>query len=141
MKSLLLNNLAEIASYGLLGILVLILGYIALDVVTPGKLKITLWEESQQDGVILTAGFLVSLGVVYAAAVRAGGMTEYLWQGLLFAFIYSIAAIALMIFAYFLIDWLTPHKLGELLMNGNSAIVWVPTVVFVALGVAMASVL
>ncbi|MFT4200595.1 DUF350 domain-containing protein [Gordonia sp. (in: high G+C Gram-positive bacteria)] len=141
MKSLLLTNLAEISSYGLLGILVLILGYLALDVVTPGKLRDLLWHDSQRDAVILTAGFLVSLGVVYAASVRAGAMTEYLWQGLLFAFLYSLVAIALMIFTFVLIDWLTPGKLGELLTTGNAAIVWVPTVVFVVLGVSMGSVL
>jgi uncharacterized membrane protein YjfL (UPF0719 family) len=141
MKSLLLNNLADIAAYGLVGIVVLIVAYLAVDVVTPGRLRDLLWRDGNQNAVILTTGFLVSVGVVYAAGARAGLMTEYLWQGLLFALLYSIVAIALMSFSYVLIDWLTPGRLGELLLSGNSAVVWVNVVVFVTLGVSVGATL
>ncbi|GAB08380.1 hypothetical protein GOARA_010_00030 [Gordonia araii NBRC 100433] len=141
MKSLFLDNLAGISAYGLLGIIVLLVGYFALDVVTPGRLRDLLWRESNQNAVLLTSGFLISLGVVYAASARAGFMTDQLWQGLLFAALYSLVAIAVMCFSFVLIDWLTPGRLGELLMSGNTAVVWVNIVVFVTLGVSMGATL
>ena len=53
----------------------------------------------------------------------------------------GIVAIALMCFSYVLIDWLTPGRLGELLLSGNSAVVWVNVVVFVTLGVSVGATL
>ncbi len=141
MKSLFFDNLADVSAYGLLGIVVLILGYVALDLVTPGRLRDLLWRENNQNAILLTSGFLISLGVVYAAGVRAGAVTDHLWQGLLFAALYSVVAIALMCFSFVLIDWLTPGRLGELLLTGNTAVVWVNIIVFVVLGVSMGAVL
>ncbi len=141
MKSLFFDNLADIAAYGLLGIVVLIVGYLALDVVTPGTLRNLLWRDDNRNAVLLTSGFLISLGVVYAASARAGMMTDHLWQGLLFAALYSVVAIALMCFSFVLIDWLTPGRLGELLLTGNAAVVWINIIVFVVLGVSMGAVL
>ncbi|QKT06140.1 DUF350 domain-containing protein [Gordonia sp. X0973] len=141
MKSLLLENLADVSSYGLLGILVLLVGYLALDVVTPGSLRTLLWKEGHQNSVILTAGYLISLGVVYAASVHSSVLVEHRWQGLLFSAIYSLVAIAIMCFSFVLIDWLTPGRLGELMMTGNSAVVWINIVVFVTLGVSMGAAL
>ena len=141
MKSLLLNNLADIAAYGLVGIGVLIprlsrrrRGHTG----PPAGPALARWQSERGDP---DDGFLVSVGVVYAASARAGLMTEYLWQGLLFALLYSIVAIALMCFSYVLIDWLTPGRLGELLLSGNSAVVWVNVVVFVTLGVSVGATL
>ena len=141
MKSLFFDNLADIAAYGLLGIVVLIVGYVALDVVTPGNLRTLLWREDHPNAVLLTSWFLISLGVVYAAGARAGMMADQRWQGLLFAALYSLVAIAVMCFSFVLVDWLTPGRLGELLLGGNTAVVWVNIVVFVILGVSMGAVL
>lgn len=142
MKSLLLNNLADIAAYSSSGIVVLIVAYLAVDVVTPGRLRDLLWRDGNQKAADPDNGVpWVSVGVVYAAGARAGLMTEYLWQGLLFALLYSIVAIALMSFSYVLINWLTPGRLGELLLSGNSAVVWVNVVVFVTLGVSVGATL
>ncbi|GED96675.1 DUF350 domain-containing protein [Gordonia crocea] len=141
MKTLFLDNLANLAAYGLVGLAVLVVAYLAVDLVTPGRLRDLLWRENHQNSVLLTAGFLISVGVVYAAGARAGMMTEHLWQGLLFAAAYSLVAIALMSFSFVLIDWLTPGRLGELLLTGNPAVVWINIIVFVVLGVSMGAVL
>jgi len=68
-------------------------------------------------------------------------MADQRWQGLLFAALYSLVAIAVMCFSFVLVDWLTPGRLGELLLGGNTAVVWVNIVVFVILGVSMGAVL
>ena len=59
--------------YAVVGIAVLGLGYVALDLVTPGRLGTHIWtERSVNAAIVLAAGFL-GLGLVVFAAIWTNG--------------------------------------------------------------------
>ena len=57
--TLVLTSLGYAAAYALLGVVLLIIGFVALDVLTPGHLAKHIWmERSVNAGIVLSAGFL-----------------------------------------------------------------------------------
>lgn len=128
------DNLADIASYGLLGLGLIILGFLALDLITPGNLRNLAWVEHNRNAVILATAQIIGVAWVVYSGVQASLGLE-LWRGVLYTFIYGVVAIALMMFSFVLIDLLTPGKLGALLLeNDRHPAGWINAAVF--LGVA-----
>ncbi|MFE0751240.1 DUF350 domain-containing protein [Gordonia sp. NPDC058843] len=116
---LLRDNLAAGASFSLVGIAVLILGFAALDLVTPGRLRRLVWIEHNRNAVLLTTSMVIGLAIVLVCSVIDTELLE-LWRALLYTAAYSVLAIAVMMWSFVLIDWLTPGKLGTLLFDGAS---------------------
>ncbi|MFT4087195.1 MAG: DUF350 domain-containing protein [Gordonia sp. (in: high G+C Gram-positive bacteria)] len=137
------DNLADITSYGLVSVVLLILGFAALDIVTPGSLRTKIWIEHNRSGVILAVA--ESLGLTLALAAGISANTDFvLWRGIVFTLVYGVVTIALMMFSFVLIDWLTPGRLGARLLDeedGRSPATWLNAVVFVAIGLFVAAVL
>lgn len=131
------SDLADLTSYGLLSIALLIVGFAALDLVTPGSLRTKVWAEQNRSAVVLAVAQAAGLAIALAAGITASTGFE-LWKGVLFTLGYGIATIALMMFSFVLIDWLTPGRLGSLLLDesdgGYSRAVWLNAAVFVAIG-------
>ncbi len=61
---LLRDNLAAGASFSLVGIAVLVLGFAALDLVTPGRLRQLVWIEHNRNAVLLTTSMVIGLAIV-----------------------------------------------------------------------------
>ncbi|MGW8815816.1 DUF350 domain-containing protein [Gordonia terrae] len=114
---LLRDNLAAGASFSLVGIAMLILGFAALDLVTPGRLRQLVWIEHNRNAVLLTTSMVIGLAIVLVCSVVDTELLE-LWRALLYTVAYSVLAIAVMMWSFVLIDWLTPGKLGTLLFDG-----------------------
>ncbi|MCF8603134.1 DUF350 domain-containing protein [Gordonia sp. HY442] len=138
------SDIADVTSYGLLSVALLIVGFAALDLVTPGSLRTKVWVEQNRSAVILSVAQSAGLAIALAAGI--GASTEFeLWKGVLFTLGYGIATIALMMFSFVLVDWLTPGKLGSVLLDeadgGYSRAAWLNAVVFVAIGLFVAAAL
>ncbi|PKZ62888.1 DUF350 domain-containing protein [Gordonia terrae] len=114
---LLRDNLAAGASFSLVGIALLILGFAALDLVTPGRLRQLVWIEHNRNAVLLTTSMVIGLAIVLVCSVVDTELLE-LWRALLYTAAYSVLTIAVMMWSFVLIDWLTPGKLGTLLFDG-----------------------
>ena len=114
---LLRDNLAAGASFSLVGIAVLVLGFAALDLVTPGRLRQLVWIEHNRNAVLLTTSMVIGLAIVLVCSVIDTELLE-LWRALLYTVAYTVLAIAVMMWSFVLIDWLTPGKLGTLLFDG-----------------------
>ena len=92
--TLVLASLGYAAAYALLGVVLLIIGFVALDVLTPGHLAKHIWtERSVNAGIVLSAGFLAQ-GVIVFSAIWFYGESGF---GL----------------AFLLIELATPHRMGE----------------------------
>ncbi|WP_132992346.1 DUF350 domain-containing protein [Gordonia zhaorongruii] len=138
------SSLADVTSYGLLSVGLLIVGFAALDLITPGSLRTKVWAEQNRSAVVLAVAQASGLAIALAAAIGASTGFD-LWQGILFALGYGVATIALMMFSFVLIDWLTPGRLGAVLLDesgdGYSRAAWLNAVVFVAIGLFVAAAL
>ncbi len=100
------------AAYALLGVALLVVGFAALDILTPGRLARHIWmERSVNAGIVLSAGFLAQGAIVFTAIWTNGE------AGFGVAFISTIAfgllGVLLQAVAFVLIDLATPGKLGE----------------------------
>ncbi len=99
-------------AYALLGIALLVVGFVALDILTPGHLARHIWtERSVNASIILSAGVLAQGAIVFTAIWTNGE------AGFGVAFLSTIAfgllGVLLQAVAFVLIDLATLGKLGE----------------------------
>ncbi|SDU66560.1 protein of unknown function [Gordonia westfalica] len=104
---LLRDNLAAGASFSLVGIALLVVGFVALDLVTPGRLRQLVWIAHNRNAVILTTSMVIGLAIVLVCSVIDTELLA-LWRALLYTVAYVILTIAVMMWSFVLIDWLTP---------------------------------
>ena len=131
---LLRDNLAAGASFSLVAIALLVVGFAALDLVTPGRLRQLVWIDHNRNAVILTTSMVIGLSVVLVCSVIDTELLA-LWRALLYTVAYVVLTIAVMMWSFVLIDWLTPGKLGTLLLENDEHLAgWITAAVFVGIG-------
>ena len=101
--------------YGAEGIALMAIGYVVIDLLTPGKLGKIMVEERNRDAALITAAALLGLGAIVSVAIYSA--EGRLGQGLLQAGGYGLVGIVLMGVAFRVIDLLTPGRLGHILMS------------------------
>lgn len=151
--TLLRDNLADLTSYSLLAVGLLILGFLGLELVTPGNLRSKIWNEGNRSAVILAVAQSLGLIFALAAAITADVGLE-LWRGIVNTAVYGVVTIALMMFSFVLLDLLTPGRLGAVLLGHEDdadapkdapgrhhPAVWLNAVIFVAIGLFVSAAL
>ncbi|MDA8369549.1 MAG: DUF350 domain-containing protein [Nocardiopsaceae bacterium] len=109
----LLTEAASGLAYGGVGIVLMILGFLIVDVLTPGRLHNLIWEQRNRNAALLAASNLLGVAIVVTVAIwvsEAG-----LVQGLLSTAVYGAVGLMLMGLSFLLIDLFIPVKLGKLL--------------------------
>lgn len=135
------DNLAHGASFSLVGIALLVVGFAALDLVTPGKLRNLVWIDRNRNAVLLTTSMVLGLALVMVCAVVDTAADE-LWRSLVYTIAYVVLTIAVMMWSFVLIDWLTPGKLGTVLLeNDEHPAGWITAAVFLMVGGVIAATL
>lgn len=103
------------ATYGLVGLVLMALGFVLVDVLTPGNLREQVWAQRNRNAAILLASNLLGVGIIVATAIAA---SQGDWgEGLLSTAAYGILGLVLMGLSFVVIDAFTPAKLGALLME------------------------
>lgn len=103
------------ATYGLVGLVLMALGFVLVDVLTPGNLREQVWSQRNRNAAILLASNLLGVGIIVATAIAA---SQGNWgEGLLSTAAYGILGLVLMGVSFVVIDAFTPGKLGEVLMQ------------------------
>ncbi len=99
-------------AYALLGVMLLVVGFAALDLLTPGHLARHIWtERSVNAGIVLSAGFLAQGAIVFTA-IWTNGEAGFGVAFLLTA-VFGLLGVLLQAVAFLLIDLATPGKLGD----------------------------
>ena len=131
------NLLKEVAAgllYGLVGIILLALGYFMIDVLTPGKLGRQLAEDRNRNAGIIVASGLLAIGIIVTSAIIAseGSLAKGLGQSAGF----GLVGIVLLGIAFTVIDVITPGKLGESVMGeeGHEPMVFVTAAALLSVG-------
>ncbi|MEU6706406.1 DUF350 domain-containing protein [Streptomyces wuyuanensis] len=105
--------------YGLTGFIVMVVGFIALDLVTPGKLVHVVWTERNRGAAVLLAGQTVAIGLVIDQSIRASESEQGLGLGLFSTLLYGLAGVVVMTLVACIVGLLTPGRLGEAVLDDN----------------------
>ena len=111
-----LSSLLYGAAYSLLGIALLVAGFLALDLLTPGRLGQQIWRDrSANAAVVLSAGFL-GLGAIEFTAIWTNSGSGF-GSALLWTLAFGLLGIVLQAVSFVVLDVLTPGRLGELVVE------------------------
>ncbi len=103
------------AAYGMVGLALLSLGFLLVDVLTPGNLREQIWLQRNRNASILLASNLLGVGIVVTTAIFASA--DAFIAGLISAAAYGLLGLVLMGASFLVLDSVTPGRLGELLVE------------------------
>ncbi|SFA85079.1 Uncharacterized membrane protein YjfL, UPF0719 family [Amycolatopsis marina] len=100
----LVNGIGAILLYGIIGLLMMLVGFYAIDWTTPGKLS-ELVRRGLPNAVIVTASGLLSMAFIIVVAIfnSASDLTE----GLITSLVYGLLGIIVQVLAVRLLEWAT----------------------------------
>ena len=103
--------------FGLVGIGLMAVGFVLIDLLTPGKLRDLIWVDRNPNASLLLAANQLGIALIVFTAI----FTSYdsFSQGLASTVIFGIIGVAIMGFAFIVLDWLTPGKLGEVICTSE----------------------
>ncbi|MFI9119794.1 DUF350 domain-containing protein [Streptomyces bikiniensis] len=109
------NGLGRTSAYGALGVVLLILGIVLVDVLTPGKLGRQIWEDRNRNASILLSSALLGIGGIVFTSI----WTTYddFGKGLVSTAAFGLLGLVLMAVAFLVVDLVTPGKLGATLVD------------------------
>jgi len=106
-----LASIGYAVAYTGVGIALLTLGFVVLDLLTPGRLGRHIHEErSVNAGIVLAAGFL-GQGLVIFAAIWTNATSGF-GEALGYTVVFGILGILLQAVAFVVLDLITPGRLG-----------------------------
>lgn len=130
------RGVGAILLYALLGVLLVLLGFYAVDLTTPGKLY-RMVQRGLPNAVIITAAGMISMAFIIVVAIYTS--TGTLLEGLLGALIYGIVGIIAQVGGVRLLEWITGIDLGAVLdADTVRPQVFVVSAAHVALGLVVA---
>ncbi|MEV0324839.1 DUF350 domain-containing protein [Micromonospora echinospora] len=129
----LVTDLLVTLAYGVVGVVLMGIGYVLVDVATPGRLNELIWTQRNRNAALLLASNLAGVGITVVAAIVASEDDFVL--GIVGAASYGILGLVIMAAAFVLLDVATPGKLGEILVDPQPhPAVWVSSVIHLATG-------
>jgi uncharacterized membrane protein YjfL (UPF0719 family) len=111
----LITGLLHATIYSVVGVLLLLLGFVVVDLLTPGALRHQIWTERNRNASIYLSSSLLGTGAIVFTAI----LTTYadLVQGLFSTISFGLLGLVLKAAAFWLVDMLTPGKLGEMVVD------------------------
>ncbi|MFC3998983.1 DUF350 domain-containing protein [Nocardiopsis sediminis] len=136
-----MNLLAELGSclaYGVVGTLLMAVGYAIVDVLTPGKLHELIWTNRNQNATLIVAANTLGTAVVVVSAIMAS--ETGLVNGLISTAGYGLIGLILMAVSFLLLDALTPGKLGSIVAEAElHPAAWVNGAAHIAVALVVAA--
>ncbi|BCJ61018.1 MULTISPECIES: DUF350 domain-containing protein [Micromonospora] len=109
----LLSGAWQSVVFGIVGVGLMAAGFVLVDLLTPGKLRDLIWvRRNANAGLLLAANQLGVAGIVFTAI-----LTSYhdFAKGLASTVLFGLIGLGIMALAFFVLDLLTPGKLGEVI--------------------------
>ena len=125
-------------AYAGVGAIVLALGYLALDAITPGNLRHLVYSDHNTNAAVLAGANVLALGGIVTTAIVTAD--NQLGRGVVDAAVYGLLGIALLALSFKVLDRLTPGDLGQICTDpqGTPA-VYVTAAFQIALGAVLAA--
>jgi uncharacterized membrane protein YjfL (UPF0719 family) len=106
----LVRGIGAILLYGVVGLLLMFIGFYAIDWTTPGKLS-ALVRQGLPNAVIVTASSLLSMAFIVVVAIF--NSASDLLEGLITALVYGLLGIIVQVLAVRLLEWATRINVGS----------------------------
>ena len=123
-----------------IGVGVLALGFLALDLITPGNLRTQVYLDHNPNAAILLAANHLALAIIVVTAIMTSA--DHLGQGLVDTAVYGLVGVVLQAVALRVLDAIIPADLRDLVneprMRGSA---WAVAVSLVAIGAVNAAAL
>lgn len=103
------------ATYGVIGLALMAVGFALVDVLTPGNLREQVWAQRNRNAAILLATNLLGVGIIVATAIAAS--EDNFGEGVLSTAAYGLLGLVLMGVSFLVIDAVTPGRLGAILVE------------------------
>ncbi|MFR9728524.1 DUF350 domain-containing protein [Saccharopolyspora sp. MS10] len=134
----LLSGLVAAVAYGVIGMLMMVFGYLLVDLATPGRLRDLIWVQRNPNAALLLVSGLFGVGIILVTAIAASANDLVL--GLAGTVTYGLLGLVLMSVSFLIIDALTPGKLGEELASPDlHPGTWVSAGAHVVIAIIMAA--
>jgi uncharacterized membrane protein YjfL (UPF0719 family) len=111
-----LASIGYAVAYTGVGILLLVVGAIALDLLTPGHLARHIYEERSVNAAIALAAGFIGQGAIAFTTIWTNATSGF-GTALGYTVVFGLIGIALQVVAFVVLDLLTPGKLGDTLMQ------------------------
>jgi uncharacterized membrane protein YjfL (UPF0719 family) len=130
------RGIGAILLYAVLGVLLMLLGFYAVDLTTPGKLN-QMVRNGLPNAVLVTAAGMVSMAFIVVVAIYAS--SGALLEGLLASLIFGLMGIIVQVGGVRLLEWVTGIDIGAVLAAERvQAQAYVVCAAHVALGLVVA---
>ena len=130
------RGIGAILLYAVLGVLLMLLGFWAIDITTPGKLN-RMVRQGLPNSVLVTAAGMISVAFIVVTAIWSS--TGTLLEGLLEALIFGLVGIIAQVGGVRLLEWVTGIRIGAVLKSEFlEPEAWVVAAAHMALGLVVA---
>jgi len=111
-----LASIGYAAAYTGVGILLLVVGAVVLDLLTPGHLARHIYEERSVNAGIALGAFFLGQGAIAFATIWTNATSGF-GEALADTVVFGLVGIALQVIAFLVLDLLTPGRLGHMLVE------------------------
>lgn len=120
-------------TYGLVGTALMMIGFVVVDLLTPGRLGELIWTERNRNAAIVLGSGLIAIGAIVTTAIATS--FDDFGRGLASTVGYGLLGIALMAVSFVVLDLLTPGKLGAIVVDREPhPAAWVTASSHIAIG-------
>ncbi|MFG1777152.1 DUF350 domain-containing protein [Micromonospora sp. NPDC049051] len=111
----LLNGAWQSLVFGVVGVGLMAAGFGLVDLLTPGRLRELIWVRRNGNAALLLAANQLGIaGIVFTAILTSYSDFD---KGILSTLIFGVVGLAIMALAFFVLDLLTPGRLGEIICS------------------------
>ncbi|MCC9684413.1 MULTISPECIES: DUF350 domain-containing protein [Streptomyces] len=109
------NGLGRAGAYSALGLVLLVLGIFLVDLLLPGRLGRQIWQERNRNAAVVLSSSLLGIGGIVFTSI----WTTYddFGKGLVSTAVFGVLGLVTMAVAFFVIDLVTPGRLGATLVE------------------------
>ncbi|GAB3914242.1 DUF350 domain-containing protein [Kibdelosporangium lantanae] len=108
------KGIGAIALYAVVGLVLILLGFYAIDWTTPGKLS-DLVRTGKPNAVVITAAGLLSMAFIIVVAIT--NSDSDLTAGLITSLVYGLIGIIVQVIAVRILEWATRIQIGDLIQS------------------------
>ncbi|QJY45633.1 DUF350 domain-containing protein [Pseudonocardia broussonetiae] len=105
-------GIGAILLYAVLGVILMLLGFYAVDLTTPGKLNVMV-REGLPNAVVITAAGMISMALIVVTAIYTS--SGFLTEGLIQTAIFGVIGILAQVGAVRLLEWVMGIDIGGVL--------------------------
>lgn len=112
MSQYLVDGVIGTLSYFVLAAVILVVGFVILDLITPGKLHELVFVHHLPNAAVITAGQQISIGIIVVTAVLTS--SDILSEGLLETAVFGVLGLAIQVVVMAVLEAVIPGRFRDL---------------------------